>query len=166
MKWCFWQTKFFGIFDNFYCYIPSVKVHFSSFLIGRKVLVWRSVNRDVYSITRGQRAIMFLFFPGTWLGKNKTIIAGPLPRVTRYISRSKPEVKCKVFLRALQKLIFSWRFFVVWHLVYNKTLVYWHFGKTKFASGNNGGLAATKHTVSLSTSKQVFIITSLLLSLL
>ena len=165
MKWCFWQTKLFGIFDNFYCHIQSVKAHFSSFLIGRKVLVCRSVNHDVYSITRRQRAIMFLFFPGTWLCKNKTIIAGPLPRVTRYTSRWKPDGKCKVFLRALQKLIFSSRSFVVWHLVYKKTLVYWHVGKTKFASGNNGGLAAAKHTVSHSTSKQMFIITSLLLSL-
>ena len=42
-----------------YCYKPNVKVFFSSFLIGRKVLAWRSVNRDVYQAAGNN----VLFFP-------------------------------------------------------------------------------------------------------
>ena len=33
--------------------MPSAKVHFSNFWIGRKVLGWRAVNRDVYRVILG-----------------------------------------------------------------------------------------------------------------
>jgi hypothetical protein len=52
------------------------------------------------------------------------------------------------------------------YILYNKTLIYWDLGNAVvfcgpstavvalgFASGNNGGLGSTKHTVSLGLSK-------------
>ena len=51
------NSGFFWVF----CYVPSVKMCFFSYLIGRKVLKWLSGNRNVYSLFRLETVVRVVY---------------------------------------------------------------------------------------------------------